>query len=1115
MKKKILLFLIPILVIFIGLLFINKDTKSILSKANIFKDDPPVNIIEIDLSINEDISSEFTNSVQVRQINQVIQSYLTYDRNSYNVYAQLADSTGNPLRPLAYLDTGVDYYFVFDISPKEGYVFIDNIPVKINDSNVSEEKITRHDGTITVLVDAPDVDLKDFGIEITPAPTFNNLIEGYNNVAAGTFTITNTGSGSLDNISIVLSDSSAFELDNTNLPTSLDSLQSGIVTITPKLGLNPGVHNSIVTITADRLPNPVIKEIEVKVLNRIDYLDITLDDLSQYLIDTNTEGQVSDLVFDATSTTSSNPGYEVTRTNTKLTYLNGSNYAEINPTAFIELTKNYFYNIVVEADNDHGFAENVIVRVNNNAIPNFVINNNRDESNFDRSSNKKVQLHIKASIPTHVDEGVVIPTLRSSSITYNGQSQAPEILFADSNLVTCTSTSEIYVGEYEVLCELNDPDNYNWVDTSNSSKTLEWSIVPIQTTLLPRPSNEVKLPKGNNVDLNTVVTKNTTNPLICSSNMVQPGITREGCVVKSTFESIEGTTSQFTINVDGIDINQDGVLEYTNAEPYPIRVTTISNKPTNLEWEDKTAKWDKINGIGSYQVSLYDGSNNQQVVQEEVNTNQDDFSDVIEDGKSYYFTVASNTDSGLGEVSDSSPVFDTRQEHVLTHELVDQTVIYGNSFSYPISFTDNEGTRTYSSSNPQVASIDNNGNITIKNVGQTQISLTAGAINSYRETTKSYTLTVIPRRITKPIYNKETSFSYNGKVIYLDYPTNYNETYMTISGTYGINPGNYKMVVSLKDNTNYTWSDGSINDITYNWEIYRINNAVYRMTSALNTSRVIDIKGGSKDNKANVQLYTSSNSTAQRFYIKYIKDGYYTIENLRSMKVFDVKGGKAANGTNVWQYTYNGSNAQLWKATKNSDNTYTFTSKLGNYVINIAGGKTANGTNVEIYRPNGAKSTRFYLERDNFLTGSQTVPNGTYVIGISKAKNQVLDIASGSTANKANVQLYKSNNSKAQQFKITYVKDGYYKIINVKSNKSLDVKSASQKNGANIWQYTYNESAAQLWKIHKYSNGTYTFISRCNGKVIDAKGGKTANKTNIQMYSSNGSAAQKYYLIKK
>ena len=1112
-KRTVVLLLLPILIIMSGLLFFSGDVKTIANKINLFKDEPPVTIETINIEINDEIAIEFTDSVQAKTVNQHIQGYLTYDRDGYTVTGRVAYSTGEPVRASSYLESGIDYYFLFDIVPNEGYRIINDASVIINDETIAEEKINRHDGTITLLIDAPNIDLTDYGVEITPAPQFDNLIEGYNSAVTKTFSIKNTGFNTLNNISVTLSNNTVFDLDTSLLPSSLDSLQEGTVKITPKLGLTPDVYNSEVIITADRITNPVVKSLEVKILSRLDTLDLDMDDLSQYLSETYSEGTLNNLVYGSVSPTYSSPGYAIQSQNTKLTIFNGNTYSNINPEALIDLHKNYFYNVGVKADDSHGFANNVIVKVNNEMITNTT---NKDETNYEMNSNKEITLHIKAVISTQGDDGVTIPILRRANLEYiNMTSQYPDILFADPDLVSCTGSSQIFVGDYEITCSLTDPDNYYWKDGTNTPKTLEWSITPIQTTLLPLPSNVVKLPKGNSVDLNTQVENNSFNPLKCSANGLQTGISLEGCVVHSNFEAVENTTTWFTINVDGIDANMDGNFEYLPATNYTISVTTISNKPTNLGWDEDTATWDKIKGIGSYQVSLYDASDNQEVVTETVNTNADDFSDEIEDGKSYYFSVASITESGLGDISDPSPVFDTRQDHVLTHELVDQTTTYGDSFSYPISFTDNEGTRTYNSSNPQVASIDNNGNITINNVGQTEISLTAGAINSYRETTKSYILTVIPKKIAKPVYNKATSFSYNGKVIYLDYPTNYNENYMTISGTYGINPGNYKMIISLKDNSNYTWSDDSTKDIVYNWEIYKINTAVYKVSSSLNTSRVLEIKGASKANKANVQLNTSSNGVAQRFVIKYLKDGYYLIENVRSMKYFEIQGGKAVKGANIWQNGYTGSNAQLWRAVKNTDGTYTFISKLGNYAIDVAGGKTANGTNIQLYTSNGSKSQKFYLVKDNFLTGTKIIANGTYVVSISKNKKQVLDIKSGSKANKANVQLYKSNNSAAQKFKITYVKDGYYKIINAKSNKAFDVKSASQANGANIWQYTYNGSAAQLWVIKKNSNGTYTFVSRCNGKVVDAKGGKTANGTNIQVYKSNGSAAQKYYLTKK
>ena len=1111
MKKKLLLiiFIIPILIIIGGLFYFNNDIKVIAHKVNQYKEETPINIEEINIAIDPNIKFEFTNSVQVKTINQRLQGYFTYNRNQYLVSARVSDEDGNPIRVTSYLDTGVDYFMVFDISPEDGYTFMDNTTVVVDEENIPEEKINRHDNSITIVVDAPDVDLKEYGIDITPAPKFENLIEGYTSVTPGEFAITNTGTETLNDISIEIDDTTAFDLNCENLPTSLNGGESGNVTITPKTDLPPATYNATITINADRIDQPLTKQIEVKVLSRIDYVDIEMDDLSSYFVETNNESVVNNLLIDSIRLDSED--YSIKAESTKLTYLNEGRYNESKVDTLIDPLKNYFYNIVLEPKEGYAFGNDVVVTINDVELPKLT--DNLEISNYEMNSNKKIQIHQKAEVPTQIDGAVALPRLKQTSFTYDGSEKYPEII-VDEDLATCTGNSGVYVNEYSITCELNDPETNSWMDTSNSSITLNWEIKPVRTTISVSPSNDIKLPIGNNIDLNTIITKNSPNPISCRASALQTGISIDGCVVSSSFDAIENRTGNFTINIDALDVNEDGIVEYEELRGYQLRITSISNVPSNLEWEENTATWDEIDGIKKYQVNLYDSSNDELVDTEEVNKNSKDFTDVIDEDNTYYFEVASYTDSGLGNFSEKSSSLDKRQEHILTNELEDKTVIYGDSFSYPISFTDNEGTITYNSSNPDVASIDNEGNITINNIGKTEISITASASENYKETTKSYFLTVKPRVLEKPIYNGDKYFSYNGKPIYLNYPTNYDSRYMTIDGTFGINPGQYQMIISLK-NSNYIWSDESIDDITYNWEIYKIDNAVYKISSALNTSRVIDIKGGSKDNKANVQLYTSSNSTAQRFYIKYIKDGYYSIENLRSVKVLDVKGAKAVKGTNVWQYNYNGSNAQLWRITKNSDNTYTFTSKLGNIALDVAGAKTANGTNIQVYTPNGSKSQKFYLNKDNYLTGSQTVSNGTYVIGISKAKNQVLDIASGSTANKANVQLYKSNNSKAQRFKITHVKDGYYKIINVKSNKSLDVKSASQKNGANVWQYTYNGSAAQLWKIQKNSNGTYTFISRCNGKVIDAKGGKTANKTNIQMYSSNGSAAQKYYLTKK
>lgn len=64
---------------------------------------------------------------------------------------------------------------------------------------------------------------------------------------------------------------------------------------------------------------------------------------------------------------------------------------------------------------------------------------------------------------------------------------------------------------------------------------------------------------------------------------------------------------------------------------------------------------------------------------------------------------------------------------------------------------------------------------------------------------------------------------------------------------------------------------------------------------------VLDVAGGSKDNGANVQLYQSNATFAQRWTVTHDDGGYLTITNVKSGKVLDVSAGAVSPGTNVQQ----------------------------------------------------------------------------------------------------------------------------------------------------------------------------------------------------------------------
>ena len=293
----------------------------------------------------------------------------------------------------------------------------------------------------------------------------------------------------------------------------------------------------------------------------------------------------------------------------------------------------------------------------------------------------------------------------------------------------------------------------------------------------------------------------------------------------------------------------------------------------------------------------------------------------------------------------------------------------------------------------------------------------------------------------------------------------------------------------------------------------------YVIHTALNSSFGLDVKGGSTSNYGNIQLYVNNDSTAQAFKVSHDAQGYVTFTNVNSGKVLDVSGGIASNGRNVQQYTSNGTRSQKW-VIKKSGNGYTIVSALdSNFVLDLSSGKVNNGQNIQIYSSNGSNAQKWdltkYMTKQEKLDqlaveNKNAIGDGVYKIGNAQNSNYVLDIASGSKNNGANVQLYLSNGSTAQSFKVTHDTNGYVTFTNVNSGRALDVSGGKVANYSNIQQYNSNGTKSQKWIVKK-SNSGYTIISALDSNyVLDLSGGKVVNSRNIQLYQSNGSTAQQW-----
>lgn len=280
-----------------------------------------------------------------------------------------------------------------------------------------------------------------------------------------------------------------------------------------------------------------------------------------------------------------------------------------------------------------------------------------------------------------------------------------------------------------------------------------------------------------------------------------------------------------------------------------------------------------------------------------------------------------------------------------------------------------------------------------------------------------------------------------------------------------------------------------------------LSEGLYEVYPSANSSYVLDVASASVDSGANVQLYANNGSFAQKWLLKKV-DGTkntYTFESVCSTNRL------AVSGTNVCTMAPADVKAQQWVARIDSNGIEFVSADDQDLSLDVKGGNFALSSNIQVYTSNDSAAQRFRLR-----STSADVANGTYFIRMASRANSVLDVSGGSSADGANVQIWQNNDTGAQKWNFSRNVDGSYTIVNAASGKALDVKDAAVSSGTNIQQWSRNGSAAQRWYI-EYASGGFILSSALNTAfVIDVSGGNAANGTNVVLYASNDSKAQRF-----
>ncbi len=284
----------------------------------------------------------------------------------------------------------------------------------------------------------------------------------------------------------------------------------------------------------------------------------------------------------------------------------------------------------------------------------------------------------------------------------------------------------------------------------------------------------------------------------------------------------------------------------------------------------------------------------------------------------------------------------------------------------------------------------------------------------------------------------------------------------------------------------------------------------YYLQSAL--GKTLDVAGASTVSGANVQIYTLNKTKAQQFKVQKVSGNQYKIVNVRSGKVLDVAGGRKTNKANVRQYNWNGTKAQLWTFEAAGGGYYYLKNAGSGKVLDVAGGRTANKTNVQQYQLNKSKAQKWKLVKvqqssSNTSKYKKTLPDGRYMFSILDSKREAtpLEVDDGSKKDKANVQLGEPGDYEPDFWDITYLNNGYYKILNAYTGKALDVSGGRVANKRNIQQYKWNGTKSQQWAITKEGKNQFAFRSALDPNyVLSISDGKIREDQNAELFKYSG-----------
>ena len=431
----------------------------------------------------------------------------------------------------------------------------------------------------------------------------------------------------------------------------------------------------------------------------------------------------------------------------------------------------------------------------------------------DKSGNKTTLNNITVNW-----EKVKKPIVESK--VYTGQTLTANI--SENDLYTVKENNGgINVGEYDVRLTLKDPTNYRWGDGTVDT-TVKFNITKA-TPVVTKPTTKTLTYNGSEQELVNAVSTNggTVKYSLDNQNWSTSIPTGKDAKEYTVYYKVEGNKNfkdvdvqEITnkINPRTIDLKWNKELTYNGKEQLP---TATVNNLVNGDKCEITVDGDKHKNVGTYKAKITKVSNTNYMLPENVTTSytikpKDITVTITPNGGTYGEKITGAT-AKLNDVEngdhpevtltytgtgyDGTKVNGTEVpshagKYTVTASITDENykltgtntaefVVKGanaglevkevndkkygdQGFKLEVSHKGN-GKLSYTSSNEDVATVDDQGNVTIHNAGTTKLKVTLGVDHNYDSDSKEVTLTVhkinheltVDQKDVKKIYGDE------------------------------------------------------------------------------------------------------------------------------------------------------------------------------------------------------------------------------------------------------------------------------------------------------------------------------------------------------------------------